>query len=59
MRPASTSCAPSQSTTVIAPNTSIVPSAVSTARTRVRLTPVTKLASTAAPKRSLCSASSV
>ena len=45
----STACAPIQSTIVMAPNTSIVASAVSTARTRVRFTATLKESSTAPP----------
>lgn len=48
MVPAITERAPNHSTAVIAPNTSVVPSAVRSARTRVRWMPVTKPASTAA-----------
>ena len=57
--PASTWRAPIQSTNVIPPNTSVVASAVSSARIRPRRTATRKERSTALLKRSVCSRSSV
>lgn len=57
MVPASTACAPSQSTNTIALNTSTITTPVSQARARMRRSAVSNAASTAPPKRPASNAS--
>ncbi len=58
IRPASTSCAPTHSTTTTLPNTRKIAIAVSTARARVEATAASNARSTAAAKR-LCAIGSL